>query len=298
MRETQGPFHRAVCNGFTLVELLVVIVILSILASLTLSGLNVGRNRAKIDKTASTIRKINEYVMEQYENYPNLLSGTTATALGNLRLRIVEEMPDNWEDVKKTVTACSTGAGRSYVRYWASYTPTPAYAGSECLYMVVARSGIAPDSLENFRPDEIGDADKDGAKEFLDGWGSPISFLRWAPGFSSPLSPIQFADPIKYHDPCDPFERDGTAFAMYPLIFSPGPDEAGNAGLAGSNGYGLNTLKLAWPTTAAAISADICLAGTVISGTTVLVGSPNPSNQPIDAYKDNISNHTLSIRGR
>ncbi len=34
---------------------------------------------------------------------------------------------------------------------------------------------------------DIGDTDGDGALEFLDGWGHPINFLRWAPGFDSQI---------------------------------------------------------------------------------------------------------------
>lgn len=55
--------------GFTLVELLVVMVILSILSSLALAGLAGARNRSKIDKTKSTIRKIHEIVVPHYESF-------------------------------------------------------------------------------------------------------------------------------------------------------------------------------------------------------------------------------------
>ena len=38
-----------------------------------------------------------------------------------------------------------------------------------------------------FGENSIGDTDGDGAPEFLDGWGHPINFLRWAPGFDSQI---------------------------------------------------------------------------------------------------------------
>ena len=62
IRSTTTPSR----NGFTLVELMVVIVIISILSALTLSGLAGARQRAKIDKTKSTIRKLHEIVIPQY----------------------------------------------------------------------------------------------------------------------------------------------------------------------------------------------------------------------------------------
>jgi hypothetical protein len=192
--------------------------------------------------------------------------------------------------------------------------------------MVVAYSGFAPDVLEMFRPDEVGDVDGDNAKEFLDGWGNPIAFLRWAPGFSAdtvpmdnlnlkwtsdmplPTTPrtysaVQFADATHYHDSMDPQNYDPSAFDLTPLIYSPGPDEAGNTNTAGSNGYGIFTGATAWPMQASALSSRICLSGTVkqdpATGTliTVLVGAPDPDNKPDpNAYRDNITNHDLIAR--
>ena len=45
-------------------------------------------------------------------------------------------------------------------------TLLPAYESAECLQMIVVRGGFAPDAVEQFRSDEIGDFDKDGAPEF------------------------------------------------------------------------------------------------------------------------------------
>ena len=74
---------------------------------------------------------------------------------------------------------------------------------AEMLYMIVSMG--SPEAMEQFNQSEIGDTDGNGWPEFLDGWGRPIFFLRWAPGFS-PYSDIQtMADPIKHdHDPFDP----------------------------------------------------------------------------------------------
>lgn len=61
--------QRHGARAFTLVELLVTLVIVSILASLTLAGLAGARNRSKIGKTASTIRKINDLIQPLYDAY-------------------------------------------------------------------------------------------------------------------------------------------------------------------------------------------------------------------------------------
>jgi len=55
--------------GFTLVELLVSLVIISILAAMTLSGLSAVRRRSREEATRTTIRKIHEIIVPQYESY-------------------------------------------------------------------------------------------------------------------------------------------------------------------------------------------------------------------------------------
>lgn len=59
--------------GFSLVELMVVIVIISILASLLLGGMTVAREGVRASKTAATIRKISETILPYYEEYPDRL---------------------------------------------------------------------------------------------------------------------------------------------------------------------------------------------------------------------------------
>jgi hypothetical protein len=146
--------------------------------------------------------------------------------------------------------------------------------------MIITQSGVFPDFLENIRPDRVGDVDNDGAKEFLDGWGNPIAFMRWAPGFSTTTdysvqySPIQIADKTNRHDPLDSGDADASAFALYPLIYSAGPDGT----------YGLLEAKSGWPTALTAI-CDF------MPNSSDRVGTPDPANPT--AYRDNITNHQL-----
>ncbi|MCE9604730.1 MAG: type II secretion system GspH family protein [Planctomycetia bacterium] len=65
------------------------------------------------------------------------------------------------------------------------------YQSAECLYMIVTL-GVedSSTSTEHFSAKDIGDADSDGMFEFVDAWGIPIEFLRWAPGFISPMQPM------------------------------------------------------------------------------------------------------------
>jgi prepilin-type N-terminal cleavage/methylation domain-containing protein len=274
-------------RGFTLVELMVVLVILAILSSLTLGGLAVGRTKGKAEVTQFMVQKLSAAIMDRYEEYEDLaptfpIVPPYGTALTSLRARIREEMPDSWHDVFRpagsNLPALNTPAGRAYSRYYlAGSAPTDQFAGAECLYMIVTQSGLFPDVLSDIRPEQIGDIDDDGKKEFLDGWKQPISFIRWAPGFSYPLSPIQVADPNRFHDPIDINELDATAFAMFPLIYSGGADES--LGLLVSVA-GWNNASLATP----------CTFNPQGKG---LVGLPDPDPSNASAYRDNIFSHDL-----
>jgi hypothetical protein len=170
---------------------------------------------------------------------------------------------------------------------------SPAYAGAECLYMIITQSGMFPDFLEQIRPERIGDIDQDGKFEFWDGWRRPISFIRWAPGAPSRLQE-QNPDADEFrHDPLDPNHVDQTAFALFPLIFSPGPDEALNDPLSSSaSGYGLvSVAEKGWPDAALGVTNGSSPCTFTPPGAGAVVGTPDPAN--LQAYRDNITNHDL-----
>ena len=226
-------------TGFTLVELMVVLVIVAMLASLTLAGLSGVRQRAKADKTRSTIRKIDSIIQPMYESYatrrvPSAGGDrlTRATSrLQNLRLLMTVEMPDLWDDVGYALPSGPGGfdwARNSVFRRYSQYkTPTAGspppsddYQPAETLMMILSVGGFDSDCMASFRPDEIGDVDRDGFKEFLDGWGRPILFLRWPAAFALPLGASSQPDPLDVL-------RVTTDLALAPLVLSAGPDEGG-----------------------------------------------------------------------
>jgi prepilin-type N-terminal cleavage/methylation domain-containing protein len=384
--------HR---TGFTLVEMLVVLVILSVLASLSLAGLAGASLRGKIEKTKSTIRKLNEIVTPQYEgylrrrvsftlsgtgvpaagagepfdSYTNTLTGSTfgprppsstsawpavtgtntrramaQSRLQKLRALMIYEMPDSWADVRVNTTSSGassvppfllasgtfavppslrTGPVRAYAAYLNSFggvtgTATPPVCQSlgmaECLHMIVSRSLYEPSVMEQFRSDEIGDSDKDGAPEFIDAWSQPILFIRWAPAASSPLapgvaglnSPLQICDRIRHHDPFDPNQVDVNGFALYPMIISMGPDQtfgltsSGTAGTscwsAGlSNGVTTGTSLLSLRASSGASPGTVTASSDSIGATLVITGTPCGAVDALrpTAYFDNITNHDL-----
>jgi prepilin-type N-terminal cleavage/methylation domain-containing protein len=279
-------------DAFTLVELLVTMVIISIVTGLSLAGLASSRQRAKIDKTKSTIRKLHEIVMPQYESYlSRRVAATTPTArLAAIRLLMVQEMPDQWADVYPsgglTTPHDATAPTRRYATYKNALSPSPLYEGAECLAMIITRGGFADDAPELFRSDEMGDLDSDGAPEFRDGWGRPIGFFRWAAGFSS-FAQIQNASVSP--DPLDPFRvstsityppgTTQTDYALVPLIYSSGPGGATDDPLSPRSGYQIDT-TLHWLQSAPISSTRL---GSPVSGE---IGD-------LSVAADNITNHDL-----
>lgn len=281
-------------TGFTLVELLVALVIVSILAALSLSGLAVIRRRAKEDATRTTIRKIHEVIIPMYESYldkrlsASAINSVTLTGslafqrkkLVAIRKTLAFEMPDNWDDVGSVPSDFVNGRTRSYANYEGS-ADAP-YGSAECLYMICTLSGFEPEAMENFRAAEIGDADGDGKPEFHDAWGSPIAFIRWPTGFAGPLTLNQTTD-----DPFDPDNVDASrssppaapfAYGVTPLIYSPGIDKE----------YGLEIAQAIGSQS----DADISDLDVVTSP----AGGHFAATTSVSQSADNITNHDLNTR--
>lgn len=285
--------RRDVRPAFTLAELLVVITIIGMLAALVSGGLIVSRQAARESATKATIAKLHNIITAKYEEYRTrrvplgdadirtIASGAPYNVPANqpiplpivahIRLMALRdimrmEMPERWSDIQqapKCVPLTSApSVYRAYQARCAINAPTPANAPAECLYLIVTIA-CGPDARRQFHASEIGDTDGDRFPEFLDGWGHPIYFLRWAPGFNdsdvqanavaqSELDAQPAGQEIQAwttsntltlrqqvaqedHDPFDPRRLDMSAdptnsndpprgWRLVPLIYSGGPD--------------------------------------------------------------------------
>ncbi len=227
--------RRAPPRGFTLVELLVVMVILSILSAMVLMALSNTQNAARDARTRGIITKLDALLMQKWETYqtrrvPLKPTGTSRTNIARQRVDALRdlmrlELPDQHADISSAPSVVSSrpAVSSAYLkRYNNASGKTTNFEGAECLYLIVAHGLNDPEALSQFSEAEIGDFDGDGLPEFLDGWGQPISFMRWAPSF---ISPIQNNDATNHHDPFDPMRQYANAYALYPLVFSGGPDK-------------------------------------------------------------------------
>jgi len=256
-----GPARR----GLTLVELLVTMTIVAILASTVVFAMASATESAKKAKTRTIIAKLHNLLMERWESYETrrvpfndkalrrIEKNKSAPAdiqrmqMNGLRELMLIELPDRWSDIAQDPTKSNspgrvpslirrTGLADAYLRRFQSrknsFRTDDFFQGAECLYLIISLGTGDGEAMEQFADSEIGDVDGDGAPEFLDGWGIPISFIRWPAFFKSEL---QSADPMTDHDPFDPFNADPKAYRLVPLIYSAGPD--GKAGIINENGF-------------------------------------------------------------
>jgi hypothetical protein len=310
----------------------VVIAIIGIMAALGLGVMRAAREASAQAATKATIAKLNAIVMERYEGYLTRrvgfdCSGLTAdqiaakdaaarsnpNAAARYRLDCIRdtmrmEMPDAKSDIINGPVAFPWGRAPEPAihKLYAQSPPTSDHDSAQCLYLMVSR--LMPEAMEQFSQNELGTID--GKPCFVDGWGRPIMWLRWAPGFSNcpaigltgpsnlqsgvavgtevdinadvgiaSWKPLILPDGsisttkkllVEDHDPFDSCRVDGFAFHLVPLIYSAGPD--GEYGLA-------------------------------IGATGPYNGDPygdgkcgSPMAEKPDAHLDNVTNHLIETR--
>jgi prepilin-type N-terminal cleavage/methylation domain-containing protein len=349
-------------RGFTLVELLVTIVIISILASLTLAGLAGARNRSKIGKTESTIRKIDDLIRPLFDSYadrrvnvqdlvlasrpstsdcPLCFSGTSPLAVKSSAWRylyakrqlMAHEMPESLLEVRteneladaslpsrirdsaasrRLARTLTLGSGTTQAQQAARrQSLSVTMSSAESLVLTLVANATQGDEMELFREDEFGDTDRDGIREFLDGWQRPIFFIRWPSGFANyslAMNPdrLNFANlSAARPDALDLYRIDSNSgFSLLPLIYSAGPDGGSDTGTQ-ANGYGIYRASgvrlepfspfmpaggINPPASSPSLVGDD--PDTEITTYAINVGAP-VSGPSANVYRDNITNHDM-----
>jgi len=188
------PYPYYAYRAFTLVELLIVITIIAMLATMTLLVVGSAQRSARIASTEATIAKIDTAICEMYETYghrrvevPSGLDPLPAARFRLLRLYDLMrmEMPQNWEEV---VTPPQFGGAdpplrQVYLKELEHADQSdPHVFNAKLLYQIVMNGN--PESREMFGDRGLATDQQDGKPYFVDAWGRPICFLRWAPGFA------------------------------------------------------------------------------------------------------------------
>jgi prepilin-type N-terminal cleavage/methylation domain-containing protein len=193
-------------SGFTLVELLVVIIIVALLSALTLGALRTGGIRAKEDSARSFIVHISDSLLELFEELDDqgMASRTTVSAAnthdGAVSYDIRWQLPVSRLDAfqrrlgnlaSKSIQQCGDSLppfGSMYNSYGQNIGA--ANESAECLYMIMTQTGYFADFLETLHETQVADTDGNGLNEFVDTWGTAIR-LEFSPATPNNLFTFQ-----------------------------------------------------------------------------------------------------------
>lgn len=229
---TRGSDFR----GFTLTELLIVITIISMLASMSMIIVSTVQQSAQVSATEVNITRLDLIVTELYESYlhrridvpTNQIPQNfrTPQLIARIRLHFIHdtmrmEMPSNWHEALNVPQAfpgtgmkvqdsplresyedafikavCRVKGDNSFVFPRKAdgsidltallddddVTIVRTHAPAKLLYLIVMNA--VPEAREVIHERDIATSEEDGLSYFIDAWGQPIYFLRWAPGFS------------------------------------------------------------------------------------------------------------------
>ena len=279
-------------SAFTLIELLVTISIIATLGAISITTVRSSIETAREAQTETTIAKIDSVLTSIYERYqylrldmsdlPNNLPGEERARQRIYRMR----------DLLRCDLPCTTNELGTASQLDGTYTPLQesyrmAVANSagfgdnynaELLYLVVTNAD--PESRAGFSDRDVADTDGNGLLEFVDGWGRPIWWMRWAPGLeSSDRQPVLPLDPANAELDADPFDPLGVGdgWFLVPYVFSAGPD--GEPGLMAPTAATVEAMNNPFD-----VNSNLDL-----DNNAFYPGAPDGSK----AHKDNIDNHTL-----
>jgi prepilin-type N-terminal cleavage/methylation domain-containing protein len=219
-------------SGFTLVELLVVLVIIGMLASMVSFAMFRSMQAAREAKTQALISKLHNVIVRHWDTFEtgqipftsSVSDPTDAQRLLAVREWMQFEMPNSTGDLTGSPTLINKPLTNTVINDMGGISGN-APTDAQCLYRLATL--LADDDLDRinlFSENETKDINGDGTPDiFIDGWGQPIRFIRWPAGL---VTDIQDCNSTTSPDPFDPTGI-GSGYALFPLIYSHGSDKKG-----------------------------------------------------------------------
>lgn len=231
--------------GFTLVELLVTLGIITLLATILIVAIGRMGVKAREEATVALIRKISNQVQERLEAFERLKSQQQFKNLAISR-SLVYVSPSDTESRKQiigfkilhrelfpqSIEEIRLWNSADYSLLTTTYNPSLATQNdpnrytesSEALYFFLTRSsvpGIPTVDTGEYKASDVADTDGDGLMEFIDAWGKPLRFYRWPTRLVLPGS----ASNNEYRIPStSPIRNQGASVLMNGLPAAASPD--------------------------------------------------------------------------
>lgn len=171
--------HATTARGFTMIELLVVITIIAVLATIAIRVVGGFITAGKEAQTKATIKKIHGLLDDRLQAYNRL----------NQRGKETPYLPQAGNDLERAKIIMRKSILRdAFAQNWAEAKVSGksdqnnGADSAEVLYLMLTSGavfGVPPVGSDGFSTSEVQDTDGDGNLEFVDGWGKPLRFYRW-----------------------------------------------------------------------------------------------------------------------
>ncbi|MFN0198824.1 MAG: type II secretion system protein [Planctomycetaceae bacterium] len=185
-------------NGFTMIEILVVVGIIALLAALSLMAFRGFVGNARVKATQVTVKKIDEIMHKRMQAFNRWIESQAVEAPGrpdyvhDTDYAYLSATPGDEDFRDQALVLARKNRFREFfpqqfsdVPAGGSFPPagfTTANQNAECLYYIIMNAqtfgGEAVDDGA-FIDAEYADADGDGLMEFVDNWNNPIRYYRW-----------------------------------------------------------------------------------------------------------------------
>jgi prepilin-type N-terminal cleavage/methylation domain-containing protein len=181
-------------NGFSLIEILVVLGIIAFLTAAVVVVMPRLANASKTSSTQATIKKVDELLNDRINGFDRWLQTQNTQAGNNAPSYVVaagngtlwSQNPQLYQFLSAKI-AFRSAFPQTYAEAGSGLTPTnpsnhnQVTESAACLYYILTQKAIFDTEPPggDLKGVEVADTDHDGLMEVVDAWGNPLRFYRW-----------------------------------------------------------------------------------------------------------------------